>query len=53
MSGGKRLLMAMSLSDELREFTLAGFRKRHLQIPEKEFWTLFFKEIHHVEIKQE
>ncbi|MBI5606509.1 MAG: hypothetical protein HY879_24515 [Deltaproteobacteria bacterium] len=53
MSGEDRLLATMNLSDEIRDITLAGFKSRHPQLPEEELWTLFFREIHQIEIKRE
>ena len=53
MSGEDRLLVAMNLSDEIRDITLAGFKSRHPQVPEEELWPLFFREIHRIEIKRE
>ncbi len=52
MSGENRLLAAMRLSDDLRDITLAGFKSRHPQVPEEELWSLFFREIHQIEIKR-
>lgn len=52
MTGEERLMVAMNLSDEIRDIALAGFKSRHPQVPEKELLTLFFSEIHQIEIKQ-
>lgn len=52
MTGEERLIVAMNLSDEIRDITLAGFKSRHPQLPEEKLWTLFFKEIHQIEIKR-
>ncbi len=51
MSGEDRLLVAMNLSDEIRDITLAGFKSRHPEATEKEVRALFCKEIHGIEIK--
>jgi hypothetical protein len=52
MSGEDRLRAAMTLSDQMRDIALAGFRSRHPQWGAKEIMDLFIKEIHGIELKR-
>jgi hypothetical protein len=52
MSGEERLRVSMSLSDQMRDIALAGFKSRHPNSSEEELRILFYREIHRVEIKK-
>lgn len=45
MSGERKLLLAMSFSDQIRDIALEGLRGRHPSISEEDLKEIYFKEI--------
>jgi hypothetical protein len=45
MSGERRLLLAMSFSDQIRDIAIEGLRRRHPSVSEEDLKELYFKEI--------
>jgi hypothetical protein len=45
MSGERRLLLAMSFSDQIRDIAIEGLRRRHPSVSEENLKELYFKEI--------
>lgn len=45
MSGERRLLLAMSFSDQVRDIAIEGLRRRHPAVSEEDLKELCFKEI--------
>jgi len=50
MSGERRLLLAMSFSDHVRDIAKEGLRRRHLSVSEEDLKELYFKEIFGISI---
>jgi hypothetical protein len=45
MSGERRLLLAMSFSDQIRGIAIEGLRRRHPSVSEEDLKELYFKEM--------
>jgi hypothetical protein len=52
MSGLERLQLAMNLSDQMRDITLAGLRNKHPEVTEEKIRKLFYKEVHGIIIRR-
>jgi hypothetical protein len=50
MSGERRLLLAMSFSDQIRDIAIEGLRRRHPSVSEENLKELYFKEIFGISI---
>ena len=50
MSGERRLLLAMSFSDQLRDIAMEGLRQRHPSVSEENLKAIYFKEMFGVTI---
>jgi hypothetical protein len=45
MSGERRLLLAMSFSDQIRDIAIEGLRRRHPSVSEEDLKAIYFREI--------
>jgi hypothetical protein len=45
MSGERRLLLAMALSDRIRDIAMEGLRQRNPSVPEGALKAIYFKEM--------
>ena len=45
MSGERRLLLAMSFSDQIRDIAIEGLRRRHPSVSEEDLKEIYFREI--------
>ena len=45
MSGERRLLLAMSFSDQIRDIAIEGLRRRHPLVSEEKLKAIYFKEM--------
>jgi hypothetical protein len=45
MSGERRLLLAMSFSDQIRDIAMEGLRQRHPLVSEESLKAIYFKEM--------
>jgi len=50
MSGERRLLLAMSFSDQIRDIAIEGLRQRHPSVSEEDLKELYFKEVFGISI---
>jgi hypothetical protein len=50
MSGERRMLLAMSFSDQIRDIAIEGLRRRHPSVSEENLKAIYFKEMFGVEI---
>ena len=50
MTGERRLLLAMSFSDQIRDIAIEGLRRRHPSVSEEDLKELYFKEMFGVTI---
>jgi len=50
MSGERRLLLAMSFSDQIRDIAMEGLRRRHPSVSEEDLKALYLKEMFGVTI---
>ena len=50
MSGERRLLLAMSFSDQIRDIAIEGLRRRHPSVSEENLKAIYFKEMFGVTI---
>jgi hypothetical protein len=48
MSGERKLLLAMALSDRIRDITMEGLRHRHPSVSEENLRAIYFKEMYGV-----
>jgi hypothetical protein len=52
LSGAQKVQLAMSFSDNVRDIAQAGIRSRHPSASEKEFKSIFFREMYGIEIEK-
>ena len=50
MGGERRLLLAMSFSDQIRDIAMEGLRRRHSSVSEEDLKAIYFKEMFGVNI---
>jgi hypothetical protein len=50
MSGERRLLLAMSFSEQIRDIAMEGLRRRHPSVSEEDLKALYFKEMFGINI---
>jgi hypothetical protein len=50
MSGERKLLLAMSFSDQIRDIAIEGLRRRHPLVSEESLKAIYFKEMFGVTI---
>lgn len=50
MSGERRLLLAMSFSDQVRDIAFEGLRRRHPSVSEGDLKAIYFKEMFGISI---
>jgi len=50
ISGERRLLLAMSFSDQIRDIAIEGLRRRHPLVSEESLKAIYFKEMFGVTI---
>jgi hypothetical protein len=50
MSGERKLLLAMSFSDQIRDIAIEGLRRRHPSVSEEDLKTIYFKKMFGVTI---
>jgi hypothetical protein len=50
MGGERRLLLAMSFSEQIRDIAMEGLRRRHPSVSEEDLKALYFKEMFGINI---
>jgi hypothetical protein len=50
MSGERRLLLAMSFSDQVRDIAIEGLRRKHPSVSEENLKAIYFREMFGVNI---
>lgn len=53
MSGERRLLLAMSFSDQIRDIAIEGLRRRHPSVSEGDLKAIYFKEMFGASIRHQ
>jgi hypothetical protein len=51
MTGERRLLLAMSFSDQIRDIAIEGLRRRHPSVSEESLKAIYFKEMFGVTLR--